>query len=534
MGLPPMAYDDNIKRVLQESFGGYNHTVAAKDGELWDMTNLTSTAAPVLSTRERRYLLTTLTKPNGIFAKDKLCWVDGTGFYYNGVYKGAVTDSLKKFAAIGPYIIILPDKAFYNTDSDIFGSLEATWSGGSLSFQNGTIYGETAKANTIYASGVTWSSYFKPGDGVTISGCTTYTQNNKTAIIREISGNYMRFSENIFTLAGASGTTDYTETGTLSVKRQMPDLDYILENENRLWGGKDDTIYASKLGDPFNFSVFDNISTDSYFVPTGSAGDFTAAKACFGYPVFFKPQHIHKVYGNMPSNFKPMGGANLGVMAGASESLAIASEVLYYLSGSGIVAYTGGIPTPMGRALGTERYKNGVAGSDGLKYYISMQDTADAWHLFVYDTQENLWHREDAKQVIGFAQTENLYMLDSTGKLWLIGSAVDVPESATQEAAFSWSAEFADFTDKEIRRRYLMKIQLRMDLEENATSSLYIQYDSNGTWIKLADFTETDKTLFVVPVRPRRADHYRLKLTGTGGMKLFAMAREYSTGSDSK
>ena len=67
----------------------------------------------------------------------------------------------------------------------------------------------------------------------------------------------------------------------------MPELDFLCENENRLWGCKGDTIYASKLGDPFNWNVFDGVSTDSYAVDVGSAGDFTGCFAYRGYPVFF-------------------------------------------------------------------------------------------------------------------------------------------------------------------------------------------------------------------------------------------------------
>lgn len=59
-----------------------------------------------------------------------------------------------------------------------------------------------------------------------------------------------------------------------------------------------------------------------------------------------------------------MGSATLGLAAGCNKSLAVAGEVLFYLSRSGVMAYTGGIPQPMGAAFGTKRFKNAVAGSD--------------------------------------------------------------------------------------------------------------------------------------------------------------------------
>ena len=58
---------------------------------------------------------------------------------------------------------------------------------------------------------------------------------------------------------GEDGVTPYTETGSLTVKRTVPDLLYVCENENRLWGCDKTTIYASKLGDIFNWNVYDGM-----------------------------------------------------------------------------------------------------------------------------------------------------------------------------------------------------------------------------------------------------------------------------------
>lgn len=97
--------------------------------------------------------------------------------------------------------------------------------------------------------------------------------------------------------------------------------------------------------------------------------------------MLFKEEHIYKVYGDKPSNFQVMGSASLGVEAGSDASIAIAGETLFYLARTGIVAYSGGIPQQVGAAFGTQRFRNAVGGSDGTKYYVSMKDTDDAWHL---------------------------------------------------------------------------------------------------------------------------------------------------------
>ena len=115
MRLPEPVYASKIKKAVQTKFGGWQHTLDAQDGQLYDMTNLSSRSAPLLTPRLPRRTVRTLAKPNGVYAMDKLAWVDGTVFYYDGVARGAVTDSKKRFCALGTIIVILPDKAYYDT-----------------------------------------------------------------------------------------------------------------------------------------------------------------------------------------------------------------------------------------------------------------------------------------------------------------------------------------------------------------------------------------------------------------------------------
>ena len=524
--LPSMVYSSGIRKYQQVQFGGYNHNLSAKDGELWDMENLTSDFYPLLSPRLPRYKVETLTKPNGLYAKDGLYWVDGTGFYAEGEKKGDVSDSRKVFSSLGAYIIILPDKAYYNKLTGEFGSLAASWSG-SAKIQNGTYAGEDAEANTIYASGADWEEHFKAGDAVTISGAEAHPENNKTIVIREIDGDNLRFYENSFVIAEGG------DTENLTISRDVPDMDFLCENENRLWGCKGDTIYSSKLGDPFNWNVFDGLSTDSFAVDVGSAGDFTACVSYLGYPVFFKEENIYKVYGDRPSNFQVMGSASLGVETGSHLSPAIAGEVLFYLSRAGVVSYSGGIPQIISAPFGTERYKNAVGGSDGVKYYVSMEHDGE-FTLFVYDTRYGLWHKEDHLQAISFGWDQDLYFLSADGALWLNGNAREAPEDAVSEGVVESAAEFADFVENSPNKKWTSKIQLRAELDAGATLKIEIQFDSDGTWNLVSQMETTVKRSFYLPIIPRRSDHYRLKLTGSGDWKLYSMVRENYIGSELK
>jgi hypothetical protein len=40
------------------------------------------------------------------------------------------------------------------------------------------------------------------------------------------------------------------------------------------------------------------------------------------------------------------------------------------------------------------------------------------------------------------------------------------------------------------------------------------------------------KRSYYLPIVPRRGDHYRIKIEGTGGCRVYSLAREYYIGSE--
>ena len=523
--LPSLPYKDEIRKARTEVFGGYDHNIGAGDGTIWDEENMTADWYPVMGTRVPRYTVRTISDPRAFYALEGLWWVDGTGLYHDGVRVTTVTAGEKQFAAMGQRLIIWPDKIVVRADTHEVKQLEKTVSA-SCVIRDGTYAGEEAAGNTIYASGITWANYFKVGDGVTISGAY-HSGNNKTTVVREIEGNELRFYENVFENEGPV---------TLTLKREAPDLDFICANENRCWGCKGDTIYASKLGDPTNWNVFDGISTDSYAVDAGSEGSFTACCSYLGYPVFFKEEHIYKVYGSRPSNFQLMGSATMGVKEGSHRTLAIAGETLYYLSRSGIVAYAGGVPENIGKAFGTDRFSGGAGGSDGLKYHVVMIGP-DGYEHFVWDTRRAMWHREDTLGVIGFAFSNGeLWMLGTDGKLRGLGLAAALA-GATAEVGMQSFVETGDFVESDPNRKGTAKIQIRGELGAGASLVVKIKFDSGrigspSGWETVATLTATVKRSWYLPIIPRRSDHFRLRFEGVGEWRMYSLVRESYSGSE--
>ena len=123
----PMLNEMGASRQMIDSFGGYNHNLRIADGEFFDMKNMTGDYAPVLSSRGARGVYANPSNPQGLIAKDALCYVDGTKFVINGnpVDMG-LNDEPKQLISMGAYVIIMPDKKWINTeDITEFGNIEA-------------------------------------------------------------------------------------------------------------------------------------------------------------------------------------------------------------------------------------------------------------------------------------------------------------------------------------------------------------------------------------------------------------------------
>lgn len=570
MRAPMLPYSSGIRKTQQVQFSGYQHTISSSEGQIWDMWNISGRAYPYLRPIRERALFSERCT-NALFSHDALGWVNGTDLWYDGHLVGYVADSRKQIAVMGDRIVIFPDKVVLNAkykrlgtyasldalqaavttpeEFDAYGvgsgvpyelyawngsewvsygkelePMEASASFSGVTFKPGTYQGVPAEANTMEFTVDVENLGFKEGDAVTIQGCTIHPENNKTAIIREIEGKQLRFYEYAFTLDGDEGITEYQETGTITLSRDVPDLDVICAVDNRLWGARDDTLYASKLGDPTNFNVFDGLTTDSWFQETGTAGSFTGCIPYLGYPIFFKEGHIFKIYGKNAENFEPSKSATMGVKAGAWRSLAIAGEILYYLSDNGLVAYSGGIPESAAAPFGNVKYTDAVAGSDGRRLYLSMERADGTRELFCLDTDSGLLTKEDDLEAAGFCRFGGLLYA-----LMEAGNAVEINQD-TGSCPYSM-VEFGDFMEGTMDRKGVSRLQMRVVLEENAEMNISIQYDSSGEWRPVKTLKTTRKQSFSFPVKVRRCDHFRVKIEGTGYWEMHSMAREFYIGS---
>ncbi|MBE6990208.1 MAG: hypothetical protein E7426_05635 [Ruminococcaceae bacterium] len=561
-----------LRRTAVTAFAGYDRRTPLQPGAFAHTENLCADGWPALTVRPRRAVAATLHRPNGLTAKDALIWVDGGTLYINGLATGLqLTDGPKQLVGMGAYLVIWPDKMYIDTArlSD-FGPLERTvttsasvsWApcradGAALTYASGAAEPAGPRIGALWLdTGVSpavlrqygadgWQTLadtytalrcpgigagFSAGDAVDISGCAA----------EELNGSFLLQSVADDALVVAALAEAGSQSGAVTVSRTVPDMDYVVECGNRLWGckygladGKTvNEIYASKLGDFKNWRVFQGLSTDSYAAGRGSDGAFTGAAAYLGSPLFFKEHCIERVYPEASGAHQIVTLQCDGVKQGSAASLQVVDGTLYYHGVHGVCAFSGSLPSPVSAALGDTVYHGAVAGAWRGQYWVSMADESGAWHLLVYDVRRRLWHRQDATRAAAFAAADGeLYCLEGdTGRLLALHGLAGTPE----EGSVRWAAESGDLGLTEDRSRYLQRLTVHASVPAGASVTAAVSYDGGETWESQGTVTGGGAAAqrALLHVRPRRCERLRLRLSGTGAVKVYSLTALYGKGSD--
>lgn len=410
---------------------------------------------------------------------------------------------------------------------------------------------------------------FKAGDAVEIETYTTTSAPEPAVLPKGIEGYHtitavkhgsIVFKGSLDKKVVISSTGDPAVSGSrISIGRWMPRLDVVFECGNRLWGafcGESNDgnyyneIYATALGDFKNWRVYEGaISTNSYTASIGKGGRFTGGCAYQGIPTFFKEDVMFRVYGSYPEQYQIqetpcVGAVDDETIANPSHmnlgrSLAIVNNILFYKSRNGVCYFDGSAPVDIGGIFGDTKYHDAVGGAFGKKYYLSMADENNVYHLFVYDASKGQWIREDNTRVRRFAEVKDeCYFIwyDGTNRKLMTVNGTGVTESGPIE----WFAETGDlglsyndgrYSYSDIDRKYVERLTIRVRLAVGSYLGVEISYNDKPfrTISRIAGYNlET----FSLPVPVMRCDHFRLRLSGRGDAQIYSIAKVVQGGSD--
>ncbi len=638
---------------VTDTFGGYNHNLKIPEGEFYEMENLCGDDYPLLATRKQRNTLQVSAENlQAMVSKgDELYYIAGydsttktCGFYAGDekVMDLAYAGGLKRFVSMGAYLLIWPDKVWYNTSDGTHGNMEKMFSAaagtyldhnltsssgpdgqevygiyvlwyirpcsrdGKIVYTTGANYGEKRvvvvdgieyhylnfvkpkepKNGDAYIDRETrtpyiyndiskdWSaqdvpvmwleckgigSAFAPGDCIRVSGIDpgTYSglnvgDNPSDGVYREV----LVTGENYIVLdayapAEAHGIMNDTPPAEGYVKAAMdiPDMDYVIEAQNRLWGCKYGTvngklvneIYASALGRFDVWRKYAGVSTDSYAASIGSDGRWTGAVNYQGYPLFFKEDRMHKVYVSASGAHRIQEYTMRGVQPGGAKSLAVVNGVLFYKARDCVCAYDGsGAPTDVSEKLNLNSLSRpgsttSIAAAYRDKYYLYLQmNTPPGSRLLVLDTRRGAWYRENLPigSIIDFTEFMGS-LLCAAGGIEEIAHDNQVSELiGTEEGNVAWSCETGLIGYSTVEQKYVSRFNIRMSLARDAYMDVLVQYDSDGVWHNQGRIQGVGTRTFMLPVRPRRCDHFRIRLEGSGNVRIYSFAKIFEAGSD--
>lgn len=342
---------------------------------------------------------------------------------------------------------------------------------------------------------------------------------------------------------------DYEFFRNFRITRDCPDLDYICTHDNRIWGcnSNENTIYASKLGDPDNWFSYEDLSTDSYALEVSSPGAFTGCGVVNGFVLVFKENCIHRMYGTKPQNYALKTFENVdGVMRDRYKTISSVEGVMFYLGMHGVFMFDGSnLPRNISEPIG----KIGAycAAAHDNKYYIG-----GGAYYYVYDMQRSTWNMysfvesPDGGGVIDFME-KGIGICSYSGDIYYSArykSLVSRNESMLLERltdednddSIMWMIETGDIGLGLMQNKWISKIVIRVEVDGQPDHSrigwfnVYVSYDG-GDYKKVYSCQKKKLGLIEIPIIPARCDRMRIKMDGDSRIKFYGYSKEIEGGS---
>ena len=517
----------SVQKMALRAFGGLARRAGAPPGSFETMENLSGEGYPALTVRPKRGTVANLTASGGgIAVKDALLYVDGTALYCNGIKTNLVlSEGDKQLISMGAYLLIWPDKCYLNTaDLSDCGTIERTFTtAGSVTLRPVAAEDDEEgqlSYTAVEAAGI--GREFSAGEGVYIAG--------GGALLPEGTYTLIDCDENSIVIPLATGEST-TLDAPLTVRRYVPEMDFVCECGNRLWGCKYglvngevvNAVYGSALGDFRSWNSFRGLSSDSYAAARGSDGAFTAAYPYLGSVLFFKEHTVERLYIAANGAHQIVTLECDGVAKGSHRSLAMCEGVLYYHGLGGVYAFDGSLPRCISDDLGTLQGSGGAAGVLESTYYLALTEGQQR-HLLTLETRKGLWHRQDDLPVRQFARRGNeLFALTDRAVIALHGTV-----GAQEAAAVRWMAQTTPIGVEQEGERYLSRLELRFDAAEKSEVMVAVSYDDGGSWQHCGTVTGRGVLGSVtVPVRAVRAPFLKLRLSGVGPCTVYGLHAVY-------
>ena len=193
----------------------------------------------------------------------------------------------------------------------------------------------------------------------------------------------------------------------------------------------------------------------------------------------------------------------------------------------------------MSQAIEGEVYTDAVAGALGNKLYMCMKNEAGEFWTYSYDTEKNIWCKEDNMRATMFAYCSSLHDLffrDEEGNMCNIYGTTSigmnpVDHRYTRESDFQFSLTTAKLFLDNINRTYVNGLKLRVKLEPGTVIHIDVQYDGKE-WNNVHNSDKCGEYVIAIPLLYRSCDYCKVRISGRGEFTLMGLSKTYSEGND--
>ena len=171
MPIYPTIPETARSQQVTDTFGGYNHNLKIPEGEFYEMENLCGDDYPLLATRKQRNTLQAFGQNlEAMVSKgDELYYIAGydpttkaCGFYAGDEKVMDLANAgSRRFVSMGAYLLIWPDKVWYNTADGTHGNMEKKFSAAAGTYLDHSLTSSSGPdGQEIYDIYVLW--YIRP------------------------------------------------------------------------------------------------------------------------------------------------------------------------------------------------------------------------------------------------------------------------------------------------------------------------------------------------------------------------------------
>ena len=286
------------------------------------------------------------------------------------------------------------------------------------------------------------------------------------------------------------------------------DANLLAVYQNRLWGTDTlgTSLYCSNATDFYDWKI-DGTAAGGGYLDVAENSPWTAICEYGGYLYAFKQNKLYKVLGSNALDYRIVSICDFGCID--SRAVAVCDSVLYFLGRDGVYGFTGNIPVRVSYKLDRE-YQSGVLEGRGSLLFASLLTTDGEKEFFVYDTSRQIWNKEDDFSVRCFVDyADGVYALGEDNVCYRL---CDGKADGSIPFSFTTKQYFYYFDQKAVS-----SVNLFLDMDEGASVTVSVSYDNQ-------DFavcgTFSGSRLKYIPVRLRKCDEFRIRVSGHGFIRL--------------